>query len=55
MNFFKRKEKPAVTDHQCPAEGCMYTTTELSDMKKHIEWKHPELAQKGESAGKSSK
>jgi hypothetical protein len=50
MNFFKKKEKPVVTEHQCPAEGCTYTTTELSDMKKHVEWKHPELSQKGESA-----
>ena len=55
MNFFKKKEKPVVTEHQCPAEGCSYTTTELSDMKKHLEWKHPELAQKGDSVSENVK
>ena len=46
MNFFKKKEKPVATEQQCPAEGCTYTTKELADMKKHLEWKHPELSQK---------
>lgn len=50
MNFFKKKEKPVTMEHQCPVEGCAHTTTELSSMKKHIEWKHPDLAQEGVSA-----
>jgi hypothetical protein len=55
MNFFKKKEKPVVTEHQCPAEGCTYTTVEISNMKRHVEWKHPELSRKDESAAKSIK
>ncbi|HEY94554.1 MAG TPA: hypothetical protein G4O15_06400 [Dehalococcoidia bacterium] len=55
MNIFKKKEKPVAIVQECPAEGCTYTTTELSNMKKHIEWKHPELSQKDESAIKSIK
>ena len=55
MSFFKKKEKPVVTVQQCPADGCTYTTTELSDMKKHVEWKHPELAEKGDLVSESMK
>ena len=51
MNFFKKKEKPVTTVQQCPAEGCNYTTTEVSNMKKHLEWKHPELSQKDAARG----
>ena len=55
MNFFKKKEKPVITEHRCSVEGCTYTTTELANMKKHVEWKHPELSQTDGSAVKSVK
>jgi len=55
MSFFKKKEKPVVMEHRCPAEGCTHTTAELSSMKKHIEWKHPELAKTGESTAEDKK
>lgn len=55
MNIFKKKEKPVVTVNQCPAEGCTYTTTELANMKKHVEWKHPDVSQKEESGTKSTR
>ena len=55
MNIFKKKEKPVTTIHQCPAEGCEYTSAESANMKKHVEWKHPGFAQKDESGIKNSR
>lgn len=55
MSFFKKKEKPVATVQQCPADGCTYSTTEESDMKKHVEWKHPELSHTDKSAAESTK
>jgi hypothetical protein len=42
MGFFNKKEKPAMTELKCPAEGCSFTCNDQSSMKRHIEWKHPE-------------
>lgn len=50
MNIFKKKEKQVTIERKCPAEGCTFTATEAADMKRHIEWKHPEQSRKEESA-----
>lgn len=43
MGLFKKKRAP--TELKCPAEGCSFTTNDPVDLKKHIDWKHPELTQ----------
>ena len=44
MGLFKKKA-PTVTELKCPAEGCSFTTSNPTDLKKHIDWKHPQLTQ----------
>ncbi len=45
MGLFKKKQKPIITELKCPAEGCSFTSNEPKMLKRHIEWKHPELTQ----------
>lgn len=43
--FGKKKErKPVITELKCPAEGCSFTCDDEITLKKHTDWKHPELA-----------
>jgi hypothetical protein len=44
MSLFKKKEPPAVIDCRCPVEGCDFTATDQINLKKHIDWKHPEIS-----------
>ena len=44
MGFFKKKEKHVEEEEvRCPAEGCDIVFDDKWDLKRHIEWKHPEL------------
>jgi len=49
MGLFKKKKKQATTELKCPAAGCPFTCSDPVTLKKHTEWKHPELAK---TAGK---
>jgi hypothetical protein len=53
MGFFKKKVQPVAVERKCPAEGCVFTVYDEIALKKHIEWKHPEL--KGNSEEKAVK
>jgi len=48
MGLFKKKQPPGVTEIKCPAEGCPFTCNHPDLLKKHLEWKHPELAKSEE-------
>jgi hypothetical protein len=50
MGLFKKKQRPAITEIKCPAEGCPYTFNDPALLKRHIEWKHPELVQEVEKS-----
>ena len=43
--FKKKKQQPAVTELKCPVEGCSFTCNVPRMLKRHTDWKHPELAQ----------
>jgi len=43
MGLFKKREKPVVTELKCPAEGCSFTCNDHSSLKRHLDWKHPDL------------
>jgi len=47
MGLFKKKKrhKPVITRLECPAEGCSFTCDDLKMLKRHTDWKHPELTQ----------
>ena len=45
MGLFKKKQRPTVTELKCPAKGCPFTCDDPVTLKKHTDWKHPELAQ----------
>jgi len=45
MGLFKKKEQPVYTELKCPVEGCLMTCNDVDSLKRHTEWKHPELAQ----------
>ncbi|MBI2328295.1 MAG: hypothetical protein HYU85_01370 [Chloroflexi bacterium] len=45
MGLFKKKPPPALTELKCPAEGCSFTGNDPKTLKKHTDWKHPELTQ----------
>lgn len=48
MGLFKKKEqKPITTELKCPVEGYDFTCTDLKTLKRHTDWKHPELKQGG--------
>ena len=48
MGLFKKKP-PRTTELKCPADGCPFTCSDPKTLKKHTDWKHPELAK---TAGK---
>ena len=43
MDLFKKKQQPANAEVKCPVEGCRFTCNDLDTLKKHTDWKHPEL------------
>ena len=47
MAFFKKQKKqPAMaTELKCQVEGCSFTTPSPEYLKRHLDWRHPELAQ----------
>ncbi len=44
MGLFKKKQRPTTTEIKCPVAGCPFTCTDLATLRKHTDWKHPELA-----------
>ena len=52
MGLFKKKLQPVVTELKCPAEGCSFTSDHAESLKRHVDWKHPELAQNVEKSQK---
>ena len=44
--FDKKKQPPKPTEVTCTAEGCNFICSDASSLKKHMDWKHPELAKK---------
>jgi len=45
MDLFKKKKTPAITELKCPAEDCPFTCSDHIALKRHTDWKHPELTQ----------
>ena len=43
MGLFKKKKRLGITELKCPAEGCPFTCSDSITLKKHTNWKHPEL------------
>jgi len=44
MGLFKKKERPAINELKCPAEGCSFICNDHKSLRRHVEWKHPELS-----------
>ena len=42
--FNKKKQHNILTELKCPAEGCTFTCRDHVTLKRHTDWKHPELA-----------
>ena len=55
MGLFKKKERPVITELKCPAEGCNFTSTDAPSMKRHVEWKHPDVGKGGEKIAEKAK
>lgn len=45
MGLFKKKKQLVITELKCSAEGCSFACDDDVTLKKHVEWKHPQLAQ----------
>ena len=45
MGLFKNKQQPTITELKCPAEECSFTCNDPKMLKRHTDWKHPELTQ----------
>ncbi|MFC1920118.1 hypothetical protein ACFLYQ_00155 [Chloroflexota bacterium] len=43
MGLFKKKENVVITELKCTAEGCSFLCIDNHSLKRHIEWKHPEM------------
>jgi hypothetical protein len=43
MGIFKKKPSAPIQELKCPAEGCSFTCDDPATLKKHTDWKHPEL------------
>ncbi len=54
MGLFKKKERIVITDLKCPSEGCNFVCTDKISLKRHIEWKHPELPGKDAKIAKKA-
>jgi len=44
MGLFKRRRLAVVTELKCPVAGCLFTCSDPMTLKRHTDWKHPELA-----------
>ena len=44
MGLFKKKQRPTTTEIKCPVEGCYFTCSDHNTLKKHMDWRHQELA-----------
>ena len=42
--FSKHKKESRLVEMKCPAEGCAFTCDDPVTMKKHTDYKHPELS-----------
>ena len=46
MGLFKKKQQHSIIrELKCPAEGCPFTCNDPGLLKRHTDWKHPELTQ----------
>jgi len=45
MGLFKKKERPIATELKCPAEGCSFTCNDPESLRRHVDWKHPQLVE----------
>ena len=45
MGLFKKKKPTILREFECPVAGCPFTCTDPITLKKHTDWKHPELAE----------
>ncbi|MBI2850830.1 MAG: hypothetical protein HYX80_07305 [Chloroflexi bacterium] len=43
--FSKKKQQSVSTELKCPVEGCTFTCDDTVTLKKHTDWKHPQLTQ----------
>ena len=46
--FGKKKETVKLTEVKCPAEGCDFACDDAHTMKRHTDFKHPEMAKQAE-------
>ncbi|MBW1855140.1 MAG: hypothetical protein JRJ00_10765 [Deltaproteobacteria bacterium] len=53
MGLFKLKSRPVNIELKCPAEECPFTCDDLATLKKHMDWKHPEIAETADKQRKS--
>ena len=44
MGLFKKKQRLAVNELKCPAAGCSFSCDHPELLRKHVGWKHPDLA-----------
>jgi len=49
--IFRKKQRPTTTELKCPVEGCPYTCSDPATLKRHTDWKHPELAKTAAEEG----
>ena len=56
MGLFKKKQPQEhnITELKCPAEECSFTCDDHVTLKKHTDWKHPQLT-KSKADEKSAK
>ncbi len=45
MGLFKKAQRPAITELHCPVSDCSFTCDDAVTLKKHTDWKHPQLSQ----------
>jgi len=50
MGLFKKKQPSTIIELKCPAEGCPFTCSDHIMLKRHVDWKHPELAKKADNS-----
>ncbi len=55
MRLFKKKQKPATTELNCPVAGCPFTCSDPVTLKRHTDWKHPELTEQREGKAEELK
>jgi hypothetical protein len=53
MGLFKKNKKTALEEYSCPLEGCAFSAYDSTSLQRHIEWKHPELAESPQASEKA--